>query len=159
VFEFTIVSTGTEVAASFIEGMGTRAAAPRPALEEIYATVLDIIGETFDDEGARGGFPKWADDTEQWIYEKARHGGDSRILRDTGELFHDATSFRSSGMYTRIERDRIILTPRTVKGKVAQVGTTDGSHPARPFIRFTYDDQQAFAREILRHIMGRGRKV
>jgi hypothetical protein len=77
------------------------------------------------------------------------------------------TTYRHPLQTARIERDKIVFMPRTIKGKAHQKGYKIGIKafkgdrpftdvPARPFVRFTQEDGQAFAREILRYV-ARGR--
>jgi phage gpG-like protein len=151
--DFYFVTQGERHAASVIESMGVQAANLRPALEEIYLTALDIIDETFDKEGERGGFPHWEMVAWQTSQEKARKGQDPRILRATGLLHESMTQYRHPLQYSRIERYKIVLSSRLVRGVVHQRGSA--TVPARPYVRFTETDAAAFAREILRHITKR----
>jgi phage gpG-like protein len=159
VTQFKIVTQGASHAASVIEHMGERAANPRPALEEIYLTALDIIDENFEAEGARGGHARWADNLLTTLIWKARKGYDPRILRATGELKESMTTFRHPEQYSRIERYKIVLSSRLLRGKlhqrgygVVQKGGGRTAVPARPYIRFTQGDARAFAREIARFL-------
>lgn len=142
-----------------IEGLGRNARNPRAALEEIYLTVLDIIGETFEAQGARGGFPRWARLQLSTVVDKATRGADPRILFDSSELFESMTTYRHPLQQVRIDNSGITLAPRLARGRIHQKGAkglgTRGQAelPARPFIRFTESDRQAFAREILRHLV------
>lgn len=159
-FTFKIITRGTVEAAMMLEGLGNRTLNMRPAFEQIYLTALDIIDETFDTEGARDGQEKWARLKLATVVWKAKQKLDPRILRaggHQGATLHEAmTTFRHPDQYVRIERTKIVLAPKMLRGKVHQKGRRDGSIPARPFVRFSERDQQAFAREILRWV-ARGR--
>jgi phage gpG-like protein len=160
---FSFVTQGTRHAELTLQEIGGRALNARPAFEEIYLTALDIIDENFDTEGGRGGQEQWAALTLSTIIWKQKRGLDPRILRATGELHESMTTYRHPLQYSRIERSKIVLAPRLLRGKLHQKGYgVPYAHgfsgfgvsevPARPFVRFTDSDAKAFAREILRFV-------
>lgn len=150
---FRISVSGVHHAASFLEGMAENARNPRAALEEIYLTFLDIVGETFDASGARGGFPVWKSLQLDTVVRKVKLGLDPRILRATGAMHEALTSYRSPEVSVRIDRYGITFNPRMLRARVAQTG--GGRVPARPWVRLTESDRKAFSREIARHLVKR----
>lgn len=163
--EFTIKTFGVETAAAAIESLGWQATNVKPAMEEIYEVILDIVDETFDTEGARGGFKPWPPNTPVTIDEKARFGLGPGVLVSSGTLRDAMTSPRHPYQSARILKTHIVFAPKSMprkrKGKSRRGSynygrlhqTGEGNMKKRPFIRFTFDDQQAFAKEIERHIM------
>jgi phage gpG-like protein len=185
---------GEKQAARRLENIGDQAANARPAMEEIYLTILDIEDETFDREGARGGFPRWLQNAPATLLWKARHRYHPAILRATDALRTAMTTYRHPDQVVRISNVQIMFQPKLTRipyGRIQQKGgrtkMTQGKGPggkvtatrfqggrerrvfirqythipARPYVRFTESDANAFAKEILRHIMrpklGRGR--
>lgn len=141
----------------------------RPALEEIYLTVLDIVEETFDTEGARGGHEKW--DPITFAYEKwkmKRRPGTPILVFDS-ELKASVTTYRHPQQFLRIDQTKIVFASKLKRGEWHQkgwkpnvkfrsaksVGRSKGAGRVgkRPFIRFTEADRNAFGREILRHVV------
>jgi phage gpG-like protein len=89
---------------------------------------------------------------------KAKRKLHPRILDMTGRLMSAMTSYRSSDVTTRLEKDKIVFTPQLTKMPYARIQQKGGhaggvNIPARPYVRFSKSDQDAFAREILRHVM------
>lgn len=164
--EFRIVVFGAHAAKEYIEGLGTQAANARPAFEEIYMTILDIEQEAFERQGARDGFPRWAPLAPATILWKIKRKLRPEILRATDRMMKAFTTYRSPDMVTRIEKDKIVFTPKSSAipyARVHQEGYVDensrrgsyGELPPRPPVRFSKSDQAAFAREIVRHITRR----
>lgn len=159
---FTIRVYGTNEAAEHIAGIGQNALNARPAMEQIYLTILDIEQEAFEKEGARGGFSKWQRLAISTVIRKVKRGMPSSILRESDKLMNAMTTYRSRDAYTRIEKDRIIFQPKMTKdaipyGRIQQKGGRAGGAdiPARPYIRFSKQDSAAFGRELARHVMKR----
>lgn len=158
---FSVVTYGTKVVEQYLKGVAVNARDIRPALDEIYVTILDIEEEAFEKEGARSGFPPWEPLTLSTVLRKLKRGGDPRILRETNDLMRSVTRFRDRQQYARIERDKIVFSSRRPFARVHQEGksfTISGRNidiPARPFIRFSQTDSEAFGREILRHVTKR----
>jgi phage gpG-like protein len=156
--DFRIVVFGDKHAASRLEGIAANAANTRPAMEEIYLTILDIEEEAFDNEGARSGFTRWHKLALATVVYKVKRHLSPAILEETGRLRTAMTTFRHPDQYSRIERDKIVFSPRLPSipyGRIHQFGGVAGGSliPARPYIRFSETDKQAFGRELLRHVM------
>lgn len=175
--ETRITIYGEKHAARTLEGIGDRAANARPAMEEIYLTILDIEEETFEKEGARGSFPRWVENSFATIEWKARHRYHPAILRATDKLRTAMTTYRHPDAITRITGLQIQFQPKLTAipygriqykgGKVQNTGSfkmkgarltgnlkiVAGAIPPRPYIRFTELDANAFAKEIMRHLM------
>lgn len=183
-FNFHITVLGEKHAAQTLEGIAEQAANTRPAMEEIYLTILDIEDEAFDNEGARAGFPKWEEILLSTVLRKAakKPPGDPRILHDTLRLRRGATGYRSKDQYTRIEQNKIVFMPRVMYrgvniAKLHQFGysiriksymewddkmqrnraQTHAKVPARPIVRFSKRDADAFGRELMRHLTRRAK--
>lgn len=168
--QFRVVTYGATTAAANLAQMGANAINARPAFEEIYLTMLDIEDEMFERQGARGQ-PRWTPLGYRQIVDKRRKGQDPRTLIATGLLRASVTTYRHPMQYTRIERDKIVFGSQRPFAKVHQKGqkqgrdaafNTDifgnliprsGGVPQRKFIHFTEQDENAFAREILRHVV------
>ncbi len=151
--EFRVVTQGTRLIRLKLVRMTERAEHAKPAMNEIYLTILDIIDETFEKEGARSGLPRWAADTVRWEVKKIKLGLDPRILRATGELHESMTTYRHPLQYVRVENAKVVINSKLMRGKVAQKGYAKGGIPARPYVRFTKMDSHAFGREVMRYIM------
>lgn len=154
---FTIRVYGVNEAAETIESFGRQAANARPALEEIYLTMLDIEHEAFEKEGARSGFPKWTKLALSTIIRKVKKKMNPRILQESERLMRSMTQYRSSDAYTRIEQTRIIFQPKLTAipyGRIQKKGGHAGGAniPPRDYIRFSLLDRQAFAKEMMRHL-------
>jgi len=175
---------GEKHAARVLEGIGDRAMNARPAMEEIYLTMLDIEEETFEKEGARGGFPRWVPNAFATIEWKARHKYHPAILRATDKLRTAMTTFHHPDQIVRISGIQIQFQPKLTTipyGRIQQKGgrtkVTTGKGPggkvtagrdkrgrqrflrtyvkipARPYVRFTESDADAFSKEVMRHLM------
>jgi len=176
--QFRITVYGEKHAEIALLSLGEKARYMRPALEEIYLTVLDIVEETFDREGARGGFPKWDPITIAWEKRKHKVRPGMPILVFDSELKASVTQYRHPQQFLRIDQTKIVFASRLKRGKWHQKGWqqkskgfTLGSNvsfggssqrrtragkvkvPARPFIRFSESDRNAFGREIMRHVI------
>lgn len=156
--DFRIVVYGEKHAALTIEGIGNQAVNLRPALEEIYLTALDIEQELFEKEGARGGFPKWEKLTWEHLRWKVRRGMSPEILRMRDDLYYAMTTYRSRHAFVRFDKTGFVWRPVNPVYKFHMTGYTTRTNkvtkvPARPFVRFTEQDRQAFGREIARHLM------
>lgn len=161
--QFHITSHGIQHAIETFDGIALNASDTRPAMEEIYLTILDIEAEAFEKEGARSGFPKW----QALLYttEKAKKER-GQILVDFGKLRKSMTEYRSPDATVRIHKDYIVFAPnleRVPYGRIQRLGGWQ-SHgrgggkthiPARDYIRFSKTDSAAFAKEIARHLMRR----
>lgn len=154
---FTIRVYGVDEAVARFEGIAAAAVNARPAMEEIYLTMLDIEQEAFEKEGARSGFAKWQKNALSTVIRKVKRHMSTTILRESDRLMNAMTTYRSKDAYTRIERDRIIFQPKMTNipyGRIQQKGGSAGGAdiPARQYIRFSKTDQQAFARELVKHL-------
>lgn len=160
---FHVVTYGVKQAEQHLEQIASRTVNARPAFEEIYLTILDIEHEAFDNEGARSGFSKWTKLTINTIIHKAKKSLSSHILQESERLYGAMTTYRSPDAYVRIEKDKIVFAPKLPYGRIHQKGGITGGFtagsvvPARPYVRFSQTDANAFGREIMRHVMGRGR--
>jgi phage gpG-like protein len=142
------------MAAIDLRSLGTRALRARPAMEEIYLTVLDIVEEQFETQGRRGG-EEWTPIDDVWLARKLREGRDPRILHSTGHLRASVTQYRHRSQYVRIEDHKIVFRSQTPYADVHQFGGARFGRPdipKRQFVKFLKRDQQAFAKEILKHV-------
>lgn len=165
---FRITVYGEKHAEIALLSLGENARYMRPALEEIYLTVLDIVEETFDREGARGGAKKWDPITvayEKWKFQ--RRPGKPILVFDE-ELKASVTQYRHPQQFLRIDQTKIVFASKLKRGQWHQKGwrpsvkfrsaknvgaaKSAGKVGIRPFVRFTAEDRNAFGREILRHV-------
>jgi phage gpG-like protein len=153
VVAFRISVYGVNHAEQTFDNIGDNAANIRPALEEIYLTMLDIEQELFEKEGARGG-PRWAKLDIDWLKWKIKRGFSPEILRWRDNLYYAMTVYRSRHAFVRITQEAITLRPINEVYHYHMTGTS--TMPKRTFVRFTQQDKDAFAREISRHLT-RGR--
>jgi phage gpG-like protein len=170
--QFRIVVYGArEVAEDFGE-LAKRVVHTRPAMEEIYLTMLDIEQEIFEKEGARGGDMKWAMLSPAWRARKIKMGGDPRILRFRGRLEASVTHYRHPDQFIRLDKDKIVFGSKLPYAKVHQKGSKhlgktgrlvegiggvtvflgEGT-PQRKYVKFTNQDAKAFAKEVSRYVM------
>lgn len=154
-----ITVSGLKAVGFKFEGIEARAVNARPLMEEWYLTVLDMIDETFDREGARAGFPRWYPLSNQWAKEKQRSKrpggpGDPRILRDTGEMHRALTTPRHPEVYTRIENLAVIIRPRDslMRARVHMAGSKKRGIEQRPWLRMGQADQTSFGKSLVRYI-------
>lgn len=154
--QFRIVSFGTRQAQARLTDIGNRAVNARPAFEEIYLTILDIVDEIFDSQGSRGGHDPWLQLTPGHLRFKAKRNKDLRILHMDGLLRDSVTKPRHPDQFLRITKDHIQFKSKRPFADVHFKGQKKSHRrgvPARPFIFFTEADRRAFAREILRHLI------
>lgn len=170
--QFRITVYGERKVAHDIDELANRMVATRPAIEEIYLTILDIEDEIFDSQGARGGDPRWAPVSPQWRKRKTSLGGDPRILHFRHKLRESVTQYRHPDQYVRLERDKIVFGSRLPYARIHQKGekkfggerglalgiknqqvALGEGVPKREYIKFTDADAKAFAREVSRYIM------
>jgi hypothetical protein len=165
--QFRIVTFGAKQAAATLTNIGERAVNARPAFEQIYLTVLDIVDEIFDKEGERGGQEPWLPLTPGHLRWKQKHHKDLRILRMDGDLHASVTKFKHPQQFSRIAKDHIVFKStvpfsdvhfhgQKKKGVGSRTPGTEAFHrgvPKRQFIFFTEADRRAFAKEILVHLM------
>lgn len=151
-----ITVSGLKAVGFRFDGIEQRSVNATPLMEEWYLTTLDMIQETFDREGARAGFPRWQFLSHGWTYEKARHSGDPRILRDTGEMFRALTTPRDPSVYVRIERLAVIIRPRDqlMRARVHMQGSKKPKTniPQRAWLRIGPQDKTAFGKSLVRFI-------
>lgn len=165
---FRVTVYGDKHAEIALLSIGERARYMRPALEEIYLTILDIVDENFDTEGQRGGFKRWDPITYGYeIYKFKRRPG-KPILQFDSELKASVTQYRHPEQFLRIDQTKIVFASKLARGRWHQRGwrqprphgtTTSGRSlarkkvPARPFVRFSEADRNAFGREIMKHVV------
>lgn len=121
-----VVVFGEKHAASVLEGIADRAANARPAMEEIYLTILDIEDEAFANEGARSGFPRWANLSMATILWKAKHKYHPAILQATGLLREVMTTYRHPGAVVRISALEITVQPKLTVVPYARIQQKGG---------------------------------
>lgn len=148
---FTIVSSGVLRAAWTIRGLGEQADNMRPAMEDIYMTILEIEDEIFRSQGTRGGREGWLPDSLAWTQEKYRRGLHPGTLQAEGLLRDSVTRWRHPLQYARIEKHKIVFKSQRPFADLHQKG--EGGMPKRQFIYFTKQDALGFAKTIKDHIM------
>lgn len=165
--QFRIITFGAKHAATTLTDIGNRAVNARPAFEEIYLTILDIVDEIFDTEGERGGHEPWLGLTPGHLRFKRKRNKDLRILREDGDLHASVTQFRHPQQFLRIGQDHIQFKSKVpfadvhykgqkkkgVGSRTPGTGAFNRGIPARPFIFFNEQDRRAFAKEILTHLI------
>lgn len=162
--EFRIVTQGVREVQYMFKGIGRRAEDCRPVMEDIYRDALDVIDANFETESARG--EPWMPltfTTKIWRARMGYHGG---ILQATGELRHSMTTAHHPLQYSRVERFKVVISSRTIKGRAHQHGYRQAIHgflgiaqavttptmqnvPARRYVAFTEIDRKRYARKIL----------
>lgn len=175
--EVRVVVYGDRLVAHHLDELGFRAVEARPAMEEIYLTILDIVDEIFDSQGARGGDAPWQPVSPTWLERKVRLTGEPRILHFHHKLRESVTKFRHPDQYARVQRDKVVFGSRLPYAEVHQkggkrfhatkksatlVGADNVEHsewigegiPQRQYIKFTGQDARAFGREVMRFMMG-----
>jgi phage gpG-like protein len=154
---FYVNTYGIKHTLETFEGVVKRAADTRPAMEEIYLTILDIEQEAFDREGARGGFSVWEKNALSTLVKKVKARGTSKILQETDRLMKSMTTPYSADAFVRINKTSIQMQPRlsAIPYGRAQMLGQPGHFPARDYLRFSKSDAAAFGREVSRHLMRR----
>ncbi len=152
--DLKIVVQGADIAERHIMEAAHDAADIRIPLAEIYLTILDIIDEMFDREGERQGHPRWTADKIAQVVYKAKHDPplNPHILQATSALKIAMTTYRHPMQFVRIEKTKIVISSKMLRGKVHQVGSPSAHIPARPYIMVSESDSNMMAREILRHV-------
>ena len=154
-----ITVSGVKAVGFRFDGIAQRSINALPLMNEWYDTIIDMIDETFEKEGARAGYPRWEYLNIRTQWEKARPNrpggpGDPRILRDTGEMFRALTTHRHPDVYVRIERLAVIIRPRDnlMRARVHMQGSQKRSIPQRPWIRIGPADKTSFGKSLVRWI-------
>lgn len=143
---YSVQVIGTDLVALNIMAIARRADEARPVLELIRDDMIESTKEQFSTEGGHGGTP-WPGLSDERTQQR---GSSHPILRDTDELFREATK---PGSYD-VKHDLVEFDMMGPDYAMAhQEGYEDGNIPARPFIVMTDRDKDDYRRAIEKWIM------
>jgi len=129
---YTLEAFGIKESITRFERMGVAAIAAQPAMEAILKRLMEIIGQTFESEGRRGG-GSWAQDTEEWLLRKQRLGLDLRVGHATLALRNSVSVWGAEGQIREVGPQHVKL------GSDLPYAATQQRH--RPFIKLTKSDK------------------
>ena len=130
--KYTLEAFGIQQSITRFSRMGAAAISAEPAMEAILRRLMQIIGQTFESEGRRGG-GSWAADTEEWLLRKQRLGLDPRIGHATHALRDSVSVWGASGQIREVGPNFARL------GSELEYADTQQRH--RPFIKLTKSDK------------------
>jgi hypothetical protein len=141
---FTFKALGIEEAKVRFNRLGAAAIDLAPAWAEILQYFYWIEDATFQSQGRRGG-GSWAEDSEDWLAQKARMGLDPRINFATWALYDAMTLPDAPGQ-------KIHMTPASLEvgSDLPQAGP---SQQFRTFVKLTPQDRVEFAELMKRHFI------
>jgi hypothetical protein len=144
VVAFSFEALGIQRVSRRFNRLGAAAVNMAPAWEEILQYFFYIEDEVFTSQGRRGG-GSWAEDTPEWLAQKARLAWDPRINFATWALYDAMTVLGAPGQI--IEED----------GPTFRFGTdlpqAGPSQKHRPFIKLMPQDRFIMADLIGRHFI------